>query len=750
MTFKPRPAQREVLKYQTGKMGVSAVPGSGKTQTLSYLAAQIIASGRLQGDQEVLVVTLVNSAVKNFTSRVGGFIRERGLLPNVGYQVRTLHGLAHSIIRERPGLVGLSEDFQIVDPGAADRILVDVAQAWVRSNPYASDPFLAPSLDDNKRDWVRRDRWPDLVQNLAKNFIKRAKDLLQTPNDIAAHLGALPTALPLAEMGYTIYEDYQRALAYRGAVDFDDLIRLARLALQYDPDYLERLQHRWPFILEDEAQDSSQLQQEILSMLVGANGNWVRVGDPNQAIYETFTTANPQHLRDFLARDDVRALDLPNSGRSTLSVIKLANRLVAWTQTEHPNESIRDALTPPHIEPTPPGDPQPNPADDLSDIHLIEKGYSPDGEIKAIADSLERWLPKHKGDTVAVLTPRNERGVRLTEELHKRKIVYEDLLKSTVSTRHTAGALGNILDCLADPKSAKRLSTAFRVWRRADREDEQSDARMMRIAKSLRACRRVESYLWPQLNDDWLNSLELDDAEETEQTREQLENFRTLIRRWQTATLLPIDQLILTLAQDLFREPTELALSHKLALLLKRAASSNPEWRLPELSAELKVIATNERRFLGFSDDDMGFDPEKYKGVVVVTTMHRAKGLEWDRVYLMSLNNYDFPSAMPYDQFISERWFIRDQLNLDAETQAQLELIYKLTETEEPVEWNEGAATQQARLDYAAERLRLLYVGITRAKKELIITWNTGRRDDDKKTPALPLVALRTFWEERT
>jgi DNA helicase-2/ATP-dependent DNA helicase PcrA len=58
-----------------------------------------------------------------------------------------------------------------------------------------------------------------------------------------------------------------------------------------------------------------------------------------------------------------------------------------------------------------------------------------------------------------------------------------------------------------------------------------------------------------------------------------------------------------------------------------------------------------------------------------------------------------------------------------------------------------GEATQQARVDLAAERLRLLYVGITRAKKELVITWNTGRQSDTIE--AAPLAALRAFLEER-
>jgi DNA helicase-2/ATP-dependent DNA helicase PcrA len=83
-------------------------------------------------------------------------------------------------------------------------------------------------------------------------------------------------------------------------------------------------------------------------------------------------------------------------------------------------------------------------------------------------------------------------------------------------------------------------------------------------------------------------------------------------------------------------------------------------------------------------------------------------------------------------------------LNLEAETLAQLEAALSTGEYEFYVE---GAATQSARLDYIRERLRLLYVGITRAKKELVLTWNTGRKSD--QTPAMPFVALQGWWESR-
>ncbi|HRI57668.1 MAG TPA: ATP-dependent helicase, partial [Anaerolineae bacterium] len=591
-----------------------------------------------------------------------------------------------------------------------------------------------------------------LVKGTANAFTRQAKDLQLAPEALRERLADLAGDLPLAGMGAAIYADYQRALAYRGAVDFDDLIRLALQALESDEALLLRLRQRWPYILEDEAQDSSRLQERILRTLAGPAGNWVRVGDPNQAIFETFTTASPEHLRRFLREEGVAAQDLPNSGRSTLSIIDLANRLIDWTMQAHPEPAVRSALSLPHIEPTPPGDPQPNPPDDPAAIFLMSSRYSPDGEVRALVESLARWLPNNPKATVAVLVPRNQRGFDLVDALRGRGLpVVDSLLRSTLTTRQAAGALANLLLYLADPTVATKLARVYEVWRRDQRDEEDKAAweAVQKISKLLRRIEQVEDFVWPRAGRDWLAEAEIDG-----ELRTHLEEFRALVQRWQGAVLLPIDQTLLTLAQDLFSEPGDLALAHKLAVSLQIEAERRPDWRLPELANELTSIARNERRFIGFSEEDSGFDPNKYAGQVVVATIHKAKGLEWDRVYLMSVNSYDFPSAQPYDQYIAEKWFLRQSrqvqtggpLNLQAEALEQLKI---LAEARDPAGYIEGAASQQARLDYVRERLRLLYVGITRSKKELIITWNTGRPGPNQAdlTQALPFVALQAYWE---
>ncbi|MBE7535322.1 MAG: ATP-dependent helicase [Anaerolineales bacterium] len=769
LPFTPRPSQQNILRYDGGRLGIAAVPGAGKTHILSALAAQIIHEGRLRDDQEVLIVTLVNSAVDNFEARIEKFF-DKPLQALYKYRVRTLHGLAHDIVREKPASVGLDERFSIVDDREADAIRHDAVNACLASDPQLLEQYFRPDLDDYEISKVKRNEkggLPKLANDIANAFIRSAKNKQLTPEDIRLRLDGQPAPLPLAEYGWNVYFHYQRALNYRGAVDFDDLIRLSRKILEADDEYLERIRYRYPYILEDEAQDSNQTQEFILNAISGENGNWVRVGDPNQAIYETFTTADPKLLRDFVNLN--RHEDMPESGRCQQSIIDIANHLIDWTMNSHPIPEVRDALWTPHIEPTPDGDMQPNPPNTPETIKFISRKYTSEEELTSVVNSIVKWLPDHPESTVAVLTTMNNKGVDVVKALQAKGIECIELLNTTSTTRAAAGSLSYLLGYLADPQSARKLSKAYEVFRRDWRdgmslraqiakqspEDEErigelensngeeiaSSQRTLLATTSvlLRKMADVENLVAPQNADDWRSAVGGDEAG---QVIQELSAFRVVIQRWLSAVTLPIDQLVLTLAQDVFTEASDLALAHKLALVLRSAADDHADWRLPELTAELAVIAKNERRFIGFSSDDSGFDPERHRGRVVVTTMHKAKGLEWDRVYLMSVNNYDFPSNMPNDRFISEKWFVRSGLDLSAEALAQLSAL----ESRSEYDWyEEGAATLRSRLDYVKERLRLFYVGITRAKRELIVTWNSGRQGD--ATPSLPLSELMGWWE---
>ncbi len=734
--FVPRPKQAEVLQYQRGYMGVAAVPGSGKTATLSYLTAKLLAETDLSDGQEILIVTLVNSAVANFARQVDEYVKDDGLLPGYGYRVRTLHGLANDILRHKAGAAGLDDQFSILDERASDEILAEAVDSWARRNPETPDDYL--SRDFVEKSHYRAQRWPQLLADTVRGFIRQAKNELLRPDEVLGRLQRGRTSLPLAEICAEIYQDYEKALAYRGAVDFQDLICLSLRVLRNEPDYLAALRRKWVVILEDEAQDSSKLQEDILRLLAGEAGNWLRVGDPNQAIFETFTTADPRYLREFVSADNVMGRELPNSGRSTASIQALANQLIRWSLA-HPHGAIRarKPLTTPYILPTPPGDPQPNPPDEPEAVVLHGESLSPTKEAMLVTESCKNWLAENPEKTAAILVARNGRGSEIVKFLRQKNVPHIENLNSRSTTRAVAGALARILGYLADPKQPAKLAEVYRVWRRDERDDPAASARVQAVAAGLKRIRNIEDLVAPRLSD-WLDEA-LPEAEHSE-LRHHLQEFRDRVASWLRAAEMPIDQLVLTISGDIFRKDrvSDLATAHIMALHLARLGDTHPQMRLPQFAAELYDIAANRRRFMGLGDDDSQLDPDAHKGKATVTTLHKAKGLEWDKVYLISINNYDFPSADPDDDFIGEKWFIRDDLNLTAEALAQLKALC------DGGDYHEGFASLEARIDYAAERLRLLYVGITRARRALTITWNSGR---GTATEALPLLALRTFWE---
>lgn len=768
-----RPEQEAIVSgYNGGKVGVAAVPGSGKTFTLSHLAARLVVTLAREtplgfdDDREVLIVTFTNSGVNSFRARIDRILREHyGVVSYIGYRVRTLHGLAHDIVRERPALVGLADDFTILDERTTLDIQRDIVLQHLADNWSLFEAYGKPADEINPK--TVRYRFQEDLPGLVLSYIKRAKDMRLTPEMLAVPLRRAGNEYDLARFANEVYADYQRSLAYRGAVDFDDLVRLALEALQRDRQYLERLRNRWPYILEDEAQDSSRLQQEMLSLLSG-DRNWVRVGDPNQAINTTFTTADPRFLLDFLdtrITPDVEERPLSVSGRSAPEILALANELVRWTVEEHPAPDLRDAFnyvydTVRHarrgvILPTEPDDPQQNPPDGL--IHIAyEPGQkiSPEREREMVVAG--EWfslvelfreledVPENERPTIAVLVPENQLGFKLTDLLRRHNIPYEELLRSTTETRQAVAQLRTVLEFLAEPTDVRKLKQVYWTLMPPDQRAEVQDDPDLRqtLTKAFQRLHNVEDFLWPASPEDVLNDLPVGDRYEW--LLGAFAEFRRLVQRWLEATVLPVDQLVLTIGGDLFDEPVDVALAYKVAVLLRGLAQSHPDWRLPEFAEELGVISANQRKFIGFDDAEVGYAPKP--GVVTVATMHAAKGLEWDRVYLMAVNNYGFPSAQPYDTYIGERWYVRDSLNLEAELLAQLDRLAGIER--EP--YREGEATTRARLDYCRERLRLLYVGITRARKELIVTWNTGRYSQNgiENRPALPLMALLGFLQQ--
>jgi len=739
LNFKPRKSQEQILQYTGGTMGIAAVPGSGKTQILSALAAKLLIERRVGYGQEILVVTLVNSAVDNFSNRIEKFVKYNGLLPNMGYRVRTLHGLAFDILKEDPSLAGLDSGFTIIDEKDAEQTRSMIVKRWIQNNGQTADLLLKDDISRTKKSQLMGFELAQLLEKFSLAFIKTAKDLNLTAQFLKSQVD---TASPLLfKIGLELFEQYHQALTMRGILDFDDLIALAFESLTHSPELSERLRNKIAFILEDEAQDSSQTQEKILRLI--SNGNWVRVGDTNQAIYETFTTASPEFLINFIRQADQK-VDLPESGRCQPSVMKLANELIRWTMEEHPVTSCRSALREPFMIPTSVGDPQQNPANNPEKVVLHTELFTSDEELEKVAKSAGKYVKNNPQKTVAVLSSTNRRGIELIDKLKQLGIPFVENLNSTSETRGIIQKISQVLAYLNDPTSIQKCRKALEILFERILPSDQPEIKE-KLISVIKIMKEPEE----------LFDLSRTSAENfiDEEIANYLEIVVNKFKIWMKAILLPVDQIIILIGQDLYFEPTETALIHKIAFHIRQGNIVSREWGLRDSIDELNTIAANQKKFIGFSSDDTNFDPDLHPGKVLVSTIHKAKGLEWDKVFVMSVNNYDFPGLQENDTYYSEKWFIHRSMNLEAEGIYQLRNFANLETSGKANHANQDGftATEKARIELVKERLRVLFVAITRAREELVITWNNGQRKNLK--PAIAFNALaenKSVWNKES
>ncbi len=753
MPFTPRPEQADILSYTGGTLGISAVPGSGKTFTLSALAAVLIE--KLTGsrenedpeepEREILIVTFSNAAALNFSARIAALLAERGLLPGIGYKVCTLHSMALDIIRGHTRQLGIADDFTVLDETGSNALLQRAVDLWLESDmrdtfDLVVNPHMRPETQDEKY----RDNWREDLTPIVRNVISQAKDYHITPEELRDRLDLVGDnfARQLLEMVCGIYGFYQTQLRNYPAMDFADLMFYARRLLSSDPGYLAYLRRRWPYILEDEAQDSSKIQEEVLGLLTAESGNWVRVGDPNQAINETFTTAAPEFLKEFRKTADA-SRDLKTAGRSQRSILVQANRLISYVASQHPNPNCRNALSEPYIAMTKAGDRQGNPPDDPSRVIYDPQPYSTRDEVDVISRLAVKHAQEHPAETIAILAPSNDYGKEFVDRLSDFPVEVVEVLRSTQKARASADLIAAVLDWLSLPLNRKHCLALFRMLfnEREKGEFYLTETDRLRLESVIEGIDHPEDLFYP-LSDESLSSIgevwELDEI-----LLQTLFRFRYFLCRWLNARFLPIGQLVLLIAQDLFTSSDDLCSAGQIGLLLTQTVRMNPELSLSSMAEEVRKIAANANLYAGLRGSDSQFDPNDYPGKIVVTTYHKAKGLEWDQVFLTSCNSYDFPEGNEA-QYGNRRYkprYVRDNLDLQAEI---LRALKAAAFPDTGLRYRRGDGSRETWLDAVRERLRLLYVGITRAKKGLYISYNTGRFGNVSEADVV--TKLRQAW----
>ncbi len=722
-----RAAQRAAMDYRGGWMAISAVPGSGKTFILENLIAEMIGQRGIPADR-IGVFTFMRSARANLLRRVNARLDQINVWERFS-DAFTIHSIALKILRLMQGdQVNLLEEYE------QSRLLGRLIQSWLRLNQDLWRSLL-PNQSDPKMLQKQQDKFRGQFSRMCRDVIRTAKHYRQSPEDLIAQVG-IPAGASVESClngSLQVYQAYQAELDRQGLIDYDDVGWRALDAMEQDPALKAEVESWYDYVLEDEAQDSSPLQEDLLKAISRRTGHLVRVGDPNQSITGTFTSADPRYFRAFCqaCQDPAqgRLITMDQSSRSAVPILELANHLVGWVGSDASLPlPLRQTFVPQRIQPAPPQ----NPAPDEAQIRCVQVTGDPAQELDWVARQAIASVMERPDRTVAILVPTNDQGFQLLERLAghppgQRSIQVYDLLRSNPQQQQVIQTLRAVTAYLgqpADPKSLIHLTNQLRDplgW--PESSWPQVQAWLLRVP--------LELWLFPTPGQDPVGPDTLDP-----ETLAALARWRRRLVTWLTALGSPWTDVLSLVMQDLFRQPEELQLGHFLIDQLEMLLGSAPTADWHRISAELGQM--EHSHLSGMPSELKPHDPAP--GSITVSTLHKAKGLEWDEVLIVGLSAYEYPFR-PADHGMGMSFLEGTDLSAEALAQLRGYLGGSLAIQSWDPEGLETATTR-ALYDYASERLRLLYVGLTRAKRRLTLTVPTLNRFDSPEQPSRAWIEL--------
>lgn len=755
-----RQGQRELADWSGGALAVSAVPGAGKSTGMAAAAALAIARHQLHLNRQLVLVTFTRSAAANLKAKVRGHLK-RLKLPQTSFTVATLHGLALTIASRNPELSNLNlETLTLVSPAQNHRLIRACVEDWLQGNPARYQRLLeGVQVDGEETEILRRQSVlrTEVLPSLADTVIREAKSSGLVPEEVRWLAQSLDHRRPEGQGDYDVltiaaglYDRYQALMQARGLIDYDDMI-LAALRTLGDPATLRFWQTRVFAVFEDEAQDSSPLQTRLLTLLAGhpddptAAPNLVRVGDPNQAINSTFTPADPVFFNQFCeacCRQDC-LVTMDQAGRSTALIMEAANRLLAWVN-RNAVAGGEVPFRPQAIHPVPTDDPQPNANPDPIDTGLeIHTPPTVQDSVRLMAQRLQAIFTENPDTSFAILVRESRQGQYLAKHLRDVEAMAVDLdalglLIYDVGERDRQTQVPEdmlaLMRFMDRPHSPDTLKDALRVLVARQRVPTQD---LNRLAQS------PEQFLYPG---------PLDTPPDSEAARTARRYCTGLLRaRLELSPYSLFPFLGLTLGYN----QSELATTDKLA-----ARVSQQIRQTNTLTAAIEVLQeiVGSERFMAVETEDTDSIYTR-PGQVTIITMHKAKGLDWDVVFLPFLHEKTLPGELwvkPQTKFLGDAALsevARAQIRAHAH---QIHLAPSPDSPSAPIP-DLITAWEQAKHLKTAEEYRLLYVAMTRAKRLLWIsaarqapfTWSKpDNLENARPCPVLP--AMQAWLRKQT
>lgn len=295
--------QREAVLCTEGPLLVLAGAGSGKTRVLTHRIAHLVEDLNV-APWQIMAITFTNKAAAEMRERlqslIGGGAR--------GMWVSTFHSMCVRILRTDCERVGFAKGFTIYDDSDSKRLVEQIMD----------------ELNIDKK------RYP--IPAL-RNRISQAKNDLQV-----AEVFAEKTSDQVGQVAARVYTRLQERLRQLNAFDFDDLLLYTWLLLKNHPDVLAAYQNRFRYLMVDEYQDTNHAQYVLTQLLAAAHKNIMVVGDDDQSIY-SWRGADLRNILDF-EKDypEARVAKLEENYRSMGNILAAANAVIANNLTRKPKK----------------------------------------------------------------------------------------------------------------------------------------------------------------------------------------------------------------------------------------------------------------------------------------------------------------------------------------------------------------------------------------------------------------------------
>ena len=301
--------QKEAVTAPLGPVLVLAGAGSGKTRALAFRIAYLCGQNLID-PENILALTFTNKAAKEMSERVKKILAGKPCsIPHMG----TFHSICARILRQEIQAIGYTKSFTIYDAEDQTKIVREIIADLHIDKKYSPSFFRA--------------------------MISSAKNILQTPSEL--NIGLEADMQNLVREVYTRYQDF---LFKQNGVDFDDLLMLTVKIFQNLPNVLEKYRKLFKYVLVDEYQDTNHAQYVLLHLLAGEHRNLFVVGDDAQSIYG-FRGSSIRNILNFEEDfPNCKVIKLEQNYRSTKNILAVAQKVIElnidqkpktlWTENE--------------------------------------------------------------------------------------------------------------------------------------------------------------------------------------------------------------------------------------------------------------------------------------------------------------------------------------------------------------------------------------------------------------------------------